>query len=522
MLIFSNDYLETIEEKDKVYLKTIRPNFPLKEFDQLLRQFPRIRLTNFSALKQALGKVSDRVEIGQWLPIIELEISKDKMSASVSLNASTDQLKSKEEKLLVTLDELLQHNRIVYGIKKIDFKKMIPGKSYKVAEGMLPKKGEDAKITYLEIPERKPVIREDGKADYFEMNFIFEIKEGDWLGEKIPPQPGIDGKNILGESISAPPGDDQSLRYDPKAAYEKVENGKIVLYAAKTGIVQKQQGLLSVSHHLPIEGDVGYATGNITFDGSVTVRGTVSSGFSIMATGDISIESAEGITGAASIKSENGDIYIKGGVFGLGETEIEAGGSIFVKHVNDAKLLAKNEIVIGLYSMGSYLIANSILLDERKGKIIGGKAIAKSRIVTGISGNRLERQTELVIDCLSKQEANKSIQEKAAMLKSERENVVNLTSRLNDIYPLKNSLNNQQLKSLTILEAELKKKNKILSELDQEIKELMENLKNAGKEEIVVTKEAFPGTCIKIGTKSSVLNKRTQGRFLLEFGELNV
>lgn len=50
----------------------------------------------------------------------------------------------------------------------------------------------------------------------------------------------------------------------------------------------------------------------------------------------------------------------------------------------------------------------------------------------------------------------------------------------------------------------------------------MEEMRRVGKEEIIVTKEAYPGTYIQIGRKSSLLNKMTNGKFLLEFGELNV
>lgn len=50
----------------------------------------------------------------------------------------------------------------------------------------------------------------------------------------------------------------------------------------------------------------------------------------------------------------------------------------------------------------------------------------------------------------------------------------------------------------------------------------MQNLKNVGKEQIVVKKEAYPGTYIQIGNKSSILSRITQGTFLLEFGELNI
>ncbi|QCR32802.1 DUF342 domain-containing protein [Lysinibacillus sp. SGAir0095] len=523
MFIFANEFVEIIEENKKVFLKTMQPNFQLKEFDQLLRKYPRIRLTNFALLKNALGSESAQpVEIGQWLPVIELEISRDKMSANISLNETNEEVKNNQDTIKQNLNELLIRHQIIHGIKDIDLHKLITGKSYCIAEGTQPTKGEDAKITYLEIPERKPVIHEDGKANYFEMNFIFEIKEGDWLGEKIPPQPGIEGKNILGESVPAPFGNDEPLHYDPQAAYEVAENNKIVLYAAKNGAVENHQGLLTVNNHLNIDGDVGIATGNIEFDGSVSIRGTVNSGFSVYATGDISIESPEGVTGAKLIKSENGDIYIKGGIFGLGETEVKAGGSIFVRHVNDANLFAQNEIVIGFYSLGSYLVANTILLDANKGKIIGGKAVAKNTIVTAISGNRLERRTELVIESLSKQEAHDIIQEKAALLKSSREEALQLTVKVNEVNKHKSNLNRMQLQSLRILEEDLQKKKSYCEQIDKEIQQLIIDLKQIGKEEIMITKEANPGTSIQIGNKSSLLNKSTKGKFLIEFGELNV
>ena len=523
MIIFANDFVEILEENNKVYLKTIQPNFQLKAFDQLLRKYPRIRLTNFALLKSALGIESAQpVEIGQWLPVIEIEISKDKMSANISLNETTEEIKDNQNKILHNLDELLFKHQIIHGIKDIEIEKIITGKSYCIAEGTQPVKGEDAKVNYLEIPERKPVIHEDGKADYFDMNFIFEINEGDWLGEKILPQPGIDGKNILGESVPAPFGDDMPLHYDPQAAYEVEENEKIILYAAKAGAVEKHRGLLTVSNHMKVDGDVGIGTGNIEFDGSVSIRGTVNSGFSVKATGDISIESPEGITGAKLIKSDKGDIYIKGGIFGLGETEVEAGESIFVKHVNDANLFAKKEIVIGSYSLGSYLLANTILLDESKGRIIGGKAVAKNSIVTAVSGNRLDRRTELIIESLSKQEALNIIQEKAALLKNIREEVLQLTIKVNDVNQHKSKLNRMQLQSFQVLQKELEKKKAYSGLIDSEIQQLMQAVKEIGKEEIVVKKEANPGTYIQIGNKSSLLNRSTQGKFLIEFGELNV
>lgn len=523
MIIYTNDFIELLEQNGIVLLQTNKAGFPLKEIDMILRQYPRIRLTNFAGLKNALvTKSEEPVEIGKWLPNIELEIAKDRMYASVFINEPIDELKNNIEKITSDINTLLTEHHICHGIKELQIEQLKPGKSYVIAEGTPPKKGEDAKITYIEIPERKPIIREDGKADYFEMNFVLEIQEGDWVGEKTRAQLGVDGMTIFGDPIPAPPGHDAPLKYDPKSIYEVEKEDKIILYANKTGVLEIHQGVIAVNNHLPIDGDVGIETGNITFDGSVTIKGTVGTGYSVIATGDISIEGREGITGAKLIKSESGDIFIKGGIFGLDETIIEAGGNIFVKHVNNAKLLAKKEIVIGYYSIGSTLSANSILLDENKGKIIGGEAVAKQKIVTAISGNRLERRTALTIKNLNRQTVYEQIQEKASLLKKTQEEIIDFTSKIDRISANKDKFNAQQLQSLEDLKMELERKKAISKEIDLEIKLLMNEAKETGKEEIVVTKFAYPGTIIQIGKKSSLLNHTTQGKFRLESGELNV
>lgn len=523
VIIYTNDLVELTEENEKVYIRTVKSGFPLKEFDAILRNYPRIKLTNFALLKNTLSKESTQpVEIGYWLPNVSIEISKDKMVASLYVYETIESIKENKEKILAQIKDVLAEYNITYGIIDLDLNGLVPGKPYVIAEGTPPIKGEDAIVKFLEIPERKPVIGEGGKADFFEMNFIYEIKEGDWLGEKVLPKPGIDGTNIHGETIPALMGKDVLFKYDKKSAYEVEENGKIVLYAKTSGAAEQRQGIISVNNHLPINGDVGIETGNIKFNGSVSIKGTVMNGYSVIATGDISIEHSEGITGAKLIQSTEGDIYIKGGIFGLNETEIEAGGSIYVKHVNDANLYAKNDIVIGYYSLGSYLVANSILLDERKGKIIGGKAVAKNLIVTAVSGNRLERRTELIIESLNKQKAYELIQDKASLLKTIQEEIIQLTSKKNQIIQHKDRLNDTQRQALEQLQAELEKKQEYSQQIDFEIKELMHNLKNVGKEQIIVKKEAYPGTYIQIGEKSSVISRITQGTFLLEFGELNI
>lgn len=523
MTLFKNEFFEITEQNEKIYIRTLKKGFPIKDFDNIIRTLPRMKISNFNLLKNVLSKESsDLIEIGHLLPSIEIQVSKDRMTANLYAFDQLDLMENNRENFKKKVKELLEQQNITYGIKEIDFDNIIVGKPYVIAEGTPPIKGEDAKIKYLEIPERKPVIREDGRADYFDMNFIFEIKKDDWLGEKILPTDGIDGTNIFGETIPATRGRDFPIKYDRKSAYEVEEDGKIVIRAKETGVVEQRHDLLIVNRHLPINGNIGVETGNIKFDGSVTVRGTVQPGFSIVAGGDISIEGAEGVTDAKLIKSIDGDVYIRGGIFGLGRTKVEAGGNIFVKHVNEANLVAKKDIVIGVYAIGSNLRANSILVDERKGKIIGGTAIAKDTIVSAISGNRLERRTELIINTINRQEAYELVQQKAATLKEIQEEIIKLTSQVDRLSEFVDRLNEEQLEIYKKTKVLLESKIKEAEILDVEIKDILNEMKNAGKQEIHITKEAHPGTFLQIGKKSKLLSKLTQGRFRIEHGEFNV
>lgn len=523
MVIYENHFFEIIKEDRKVYIHTRKPGFMLKDFETILRQHPRIKLTNFALLKKELNEVTDKsIEIGIWLPSIMIEISRDKMSALLFVYETVEYIKENVQSIQNRVQILLAENNITHGILNVNLESIVTSKATLIAQGTPPVQGNDAQITYLELPERKPVIREDGKADYYDMNFIYEIEEGAWLGEKIHAQPGTPGINIFGESIPAPFGRDLQLKYDRKSAYEVEEDGKTVLRSKIGGVVEEHEGMVSVNHHLPIVGDVGIETGNIEFNGSVSIKGTVQPGFSVIANGDISIEGPEGVSGAKLIKSLYGDIFIRGGIFGLCETLVEAAGDIFVKHVNDAHLVAGQNLNIGFYSLGSNLSAHSILVDERKGKIIGGTAIAKSTIVTACTGNRLERPTELIINSINKAQSLEVIQYKASLLKSMQEDMVQLESQIDRILPVIHTLTQRQLAALEITKQKLASTKETAQNLDREIKQLMNDLRKVSKAEIHVTKEAYPGTYIQIGNKSTVLTSITNGRFLIENGELNV
>ena len=446
MLIIENDEIILSEENGRVFMTIKSDRYNLKKVDELTRNYPRLKISNFMALKKAVENGShDPFEIGVWLDSMELEISDDKMQALITIYESPKFIQENLETFHKKIQQLLLDNQVIYGQQPLDLSAIKTGKSYIIAEGLPPQKGPDAKLTYLQQAEKKPVINEDGKADYFDMNFLVEIKEGTWLGEKIPPQQGTTGKNILGEPIPALMGEDYLLKYDPNTAYEVEEGEKTILRSKTNGVIGEVNGILTVQKHLVIDGDVGLETGNLKFDGSIQVRGTVMAGYSIVSSGDISIESNEGVHAAELIKSTEGDVFIKGGIFGRGVTKVEAHHNIFVKHANECTLEAKDNIHIGFYSLGATISCDHLILDERKGKIIGGKAIATNSITSAYSGNNSERKTELIVQGIDRKILTENAKIKAQEMMKLQDESTKIHFSLNQLNQFKKSMTTPQI-----------------------------------------------------------------------------
>lgn len=203
---------------------------------------------------------------------------------------------------------------------------------------------------------------------------------------------------VRGNRVPARFGRDYSLKYDRKSVEEVFEKDKFVLKALQNGAVNYDGEKVKVENHLTIHGDVDFETGNVHFDGSVTINGTVKDKFVVEATGDIEIKGKTGVGAVGKIQSTNGSVFIKGGVNGKNEGKVIAKDSIFVKFVNEGRLEAENEIHVLLYAFDSYLKAGKILIDPKKGKIVGGEIHAKHKVVSGSIGNVQERQTVINVE----------------------------------------------------------------------------------------------------------------------------
>lgn len=451
--------------------------------------------------------------------IVTVTISKDKMQATVNLNCSQVELREKQEFFIGEILRLLLEQKVTEGIKMDLLQgELEPQKEYIIAKGIAPIDGEDARIEYFAPTERRPTIRTDGKADFYDMNFIDEIRKGAWLGEKIPATDGSPGKTVTGELVVQKKGRDMKLLYDRRTVAEVVEGEKIVLRALTDGVLTFKDGKIAVGSHLMIDGDVGVETGNIDFDGSVTIKGIVQPGYSVKATKDVSILGELGLSKVKMVTSVSGDIFIKGGVFGQGESTVKAGKNIFIKHANNCILLAKGDIHIGYYSIGSYLKGRNIFADEKNSKIIGGKIEAKGKIVASIIGNRMERKTWVSVEGFNRESLTEQLVEKLLQYKKEALAYEGLKKHVEayENSKLTEEEHLEYLRMLDDLDAQLAK----VSELDENCKEIANLLEVKGEGEVTIKEVAYPETFIEIQKIRKRISSEIKGTFYIDKGVL--
>lgn len=520
-MLEQNDYFDLFIEKSDVVIRSKKIGYPLKSFDMITKLHPRLKISSFASLRTALTVIGEARVIGHWLPLVEATVSDDKMNVKLRVNATSEDIEEKKRNVLTEARMSLEKIGVLYGVQELSLKSFSHNVIETGAVGKPAVNGEDAIIKYIERPVRRPVIREDGSANHYEMNFVFQVAEGDWLGEKTLAGDGEDGINVYGNVIPAIKGGDLKLQYDRKSVIETNEDGKIVIRAMHDGALEFINDQVVVGKHLLIEGDVGVGTGSLVFDGSITVKGSVHAGYSVVATDNISIEGNEGIVNAELIQSTKGGVYIKGGIFGGGLTLVEAKESIFIKHANNCKLVGK-EVHVGLYLFGSDVFAEEVFVKKNEGKIIGGKVEALYTIECSVVGNNLEKETILQVSGMDQKTMNDEIRDMAQNLKKHQGVVAQLEQHKKLLNNDTNSLHKKQQEAYEKVTETIEINKSEILRIDNEIQLYFEKIKNVKKCQIEVVNEAYPGTVIQIGSAESTLRTITNGVFKIVDGVLNV
>lgn len=259
-----------------------------------------------------------------------------------------------------------------------------------IALGRDQQRGDDAQIELKFRPRAKSGTTIEGtdRIDYKERGVLQNVNAGDLLAVKTPATAGCEGFDVFGNTIPAVPGDDKELSIIENVAVS--QDG--LQYTAKIEGVLMLVGddKIGVSKFYEVPGDVDYSTGNLTVDGTLSVKGWIRSGFTVRPSGDLSV--GAGIEDA--IVEVGGNIDVHGGIVGNDENLIHAGGDIRARFVENVRLDAGGDIIVQDSIMHSVVSAEGrVTVTEGKGRIIGGSVFGRKGIEANEIGSEAATRT---------------------------------------------------------------------------------------------------------------------------------
>lgn len=333
----------------------------------------------------------------------EVIVSDDKMTAWLNVFPPFGGANATREQV----DAALAEREVVSGIQNDEIVGAIAdGKCERrrIARGRPAQPGVPTSFESLLPKARKrgPRVNERGRADYREVSTLVIVHPGDDLMRRTPAKPGIDGENILGEAIPAPPIEDIPWSEKMVGAAPS-ESDPDLLVALRSGQPVLMNDGVEVEPTITLP-SVDLVSGNIEFDGTVNVTGDVSTGMQIHATGDIFVN---GTVEAAEIEA-GGDIVVRAGVIGHADkrggatpARLTSKGNINVRFCENTVIRADGDIQVDTVAVHSELTAAGRIIvgkpGERRSQIIGGVAQAGTTLAAGTLGSSAGVRTRLSV-----------------------------------------------------------------------------------------------------------------------------
>lgn len=283
---------------------------------------------------------------------------------------------------------MLKKNGVVFGISEpavqLACEATEPGQ-FVVANGIEPLQGEDTRFEPLvEIArDRAPRVNEQGLIDFRDQGEIPMVEAGVPLMRRIPATPGAGGRNVRGKDLPAVSGHDVPFGNKTVGALVSLDDPNLLCSTMRGQPVDMGNGV-SVEPVLTVK-NVNLATGNITFDGSVTISGDVLAGMKVNVTGDIMVG---GIVEGGELEA-GGNIQVSGGI--IAHAKVRAAGAVSARFVENSKVYSGTVISISDMAMQSELEAlNQIeigLKSPQRGRMLGGSAKAMMLVSAPLFGS---------------------------------------------------------------------------------------------------------------------------------------
>jgi hypothetical protein len=327
-------------------------------------------------------------------PRLRINVSRDHITAYLHVN---NNVKNGDIDLGDIRGSLAAHH-VTYGIK--DTEKLsvflenmdLYDHTLIVAAGRPFSLGDDARIEFLFEADARAALEDELSAsldsfDFRSVGRIASVKKGQVIARKIPATQGEEGVTVYGQKLPGEWGMDVTMQAGANVAVS--QNG-LDFMADIDGAPIVSRGVLRVDPVLIVEGDVDFETGNISFAGTVAVRGSILDGFTVQAAGDVIVEN----TVQAATVDAGGDVVVRRGILTRAKTRVTADGSIFARFIENSIVEAEGDVVVETAIMNSDVRCNgSVIALSGEGAIMGGQTLAFDSVIAKSIGSTASVKT---------------------------------------------------------------------------------------------------------------------------------
>lgn len=385
------------------------------------------------------------------------------------------------------------------GIDEELIKHMIDDKIYtqerRIAVGQACTEGKDGYFEYKFNRDfsRAPKILPDGTADYFSMNTIATVAEGDEIAVYHHATAGKDGFNVKGVPQTC-----KRVRDLPPLlgkGFTRSEDGDHYT-ADVAGKIECVQERVIISPIYEIQSDIGVQTGNIDFNGDVAIHGMVKSGMMIKATGSVTID---GIVENASITAGK-DIILKSGLMGNSQAVIKTKGNLFAKFIEYATLDIRGTINAEVLLNCDVVCGEKLIITGARGSVVGGSVRAIGGVEANQIGNNMEAKTMVAVGAeVEVYRRMKVLEHKVKSAEQAIESINNQIAEIEKKEKAKSVVDKPKSdpRKVALLRMKVKEATN-LSQDKEEMSELNEIVSRAQGAQIVVFGDVYPGTTIRI------------------------
>ncbi|MCF7767088.1 DUF342 domain-containing protein [Achromobacter pulmonis] len=270
--------------------------------------------------RQATERV--QVPVGKLVDgSFDLEVDATCMSALVTLHPP----KGGKPVSLAALRQAIADQGIIHGVLEQELAEAVERggpQTVLIAQGTPPTRGTPTRFESLldRLKPRAQELDDLAQIDYRDLGSLLLVTPGMPLMRRIPPLPGIDGRNVLGQPVLPEELPDTPFNAEMSGVEIDPEDPNL-LRAAIAGSPKLIHQGAQVNPVVEVDA-VDLSTGNINFQGSLQVRGDISATMEVRVTGDVVVNG----TMEAALVEAGGNVTVKGGIIGMAEAMSDASG----------------------------------------------------------------------------------------------------------------------------------------------------------------------------------------------------